>query len=432
MERNRLIQINVNHTPSAQDLLHQVMAERGVDIAVVTEPYRVPTDHTRWAADKKSWRRWPLAPTVAITWRHTDTSLPCAFVEAGDGYVAVRWGKWLVVGVYIPPRLNIRQYERRLDSLQGCINRHPWPALVAGDFNAHSTSWGSRVTNGKGRAVEEWAQLGLILLNRGSVSTCVRPQGESIVDLTWAAPPAAARVTKWEVVTGVYSDSDHLYIQVDLECTPVQVLRRRQPQPPRWSLRALDTDILEGALRAGVWPVEETAGDPIAGAERLRALMARACECAMPRVVPCPRRRTYWWSQAIAELRRSANAARRRLKHLRREIRRGSANRAEEEAAANDFTDAKHTLRRAIGIAKAKAWQELLDSVNKDTWGRPYKMVMNKIKQWAPPFTESMDPLLRERILESLFPTKGGGNHPLGRTSPRHRGGVEGRVEGHR
>jgi len=35
-------------------------------------------------------------------------------------------------------------------------------------------------------------------------------------------------------------------------------------------------------------------------------------------------------------------------------------------------------------------------------------MVMGKIKQWAPPFTESMDPPLRERILESLFPTDGG------------------------
>jgi len=62
MGGNRLIQINVNHTPSAQDLLHQVMAERGVDVAVVAEPYRVPPNHTSWAAD-------PTREAVAITWR---------------------------------------------------------------------------------------------------------------------------------------------------------------------------------------------------------------------------------------------------------------------------------------------------------------------------------------------------------------------------
>jgi len=98
-------------------------------------------------------------------------------------------------------------------------------------------------------------------------------------------------------MTGVYSDSDHLYIRVNLECTPEQMLRRRRPRPLRWSLHALDADMLEGALWAGIWPVEETAGDPEAGARRLGALMARACDCAMPRVIPRPRRAAYWWSQ---------------------------------------------------------------------------------------------------------------------------------------
>jgi len=81
-----------------------------------------------------------------------------------------------VVGVYIPPRRNRTEVKRRLDLIKGCIDRHPsWPALVAGDFNAHSTRWGNPATDSAGIAVEEWAaSLGLVLLNRGSVSTCVR------------------------------------------------------------------------------------------------------------------------------------------------------------------------------------------------------------------------------------------------------------------
>jgi len=403
MGGNRLIQINVNHSPSAQDLLCQVMAEWGVDIAVVAEPYRVPPNHPRWAADT-------TREAVAITWRQSDTSLPCQVIEAGRDFVAVRWGSWLLVGVYFTPRLNAGQLERRLDRVRECIDRHPWPAIVAGDFNAHSLWWGCPVTNGKGMAVEEWAaSSGLVLINRGSESTCVRPQGESVVDLTWAAPPVARRVTKWEVVTRVYSGSDHLYIRMDLECTREQVLRRRQPRPGRWSLRALDTDRFEGALRAGIWPPEENKGDPHTGATRLRALLKRACDFAMPRAAPRPSRNVYWWSDVIARLRQTANEARRRLKHIRRGIRQGATTPAEEEtAAAETFADASHALRREIAISKARAWQELLDSVDQNPWGRPYKMIMNKIRHWAPPFTESMDPPLRDNILESLFPVGGG------------------------
>jgi len=324
--------------------------------------------------------------------------------------VAARWGQWLVVGVYLPPRLKLPEVEGRLDDIQACIERYrQWPALVAGDFNAHSVSWGSRQTNPKGIAVENWAaRLGLILLNRGSESTCVRPQGESVIDLTWAAPGVATKVTKWQLVTGVNPDSDHYYIQVDLGFTRQQVLKRRRPRPPCWSLRALDTDKLEGALRAGIWPAEEMMGDPEAGAERLGKLMARACDVAMPRVTPRERRAVYWWSSEIAELRRAANAARERLKHCRRNLRRGIGSRTEEAAAANACADATYELRRQIGLAKAAAWQELLDSLDDSPWGRPYKIVMNKLKSWAPPFTESMDPPQRDRILAALFPTDGG------------------------
>lgn len=43
MTRWRLIQANINHAAAAQDLL-QTMAEKGIDIALMSEPYRVP-DH---------------------------------------------------------------------------------------------------------------------------------------------------------------------------------------------------------------------------------------------------------------------------------------------------------------------------------------------------------------------------------------------------
>jgi len=49
-----------------------------------------------------------------------------------------------MVGIYISLNLSRTDVEGRLELVRGCINRHFWPALVAGDFNAHSTMWGSR------------------------------------------------------------------------------------------------------------------------------------------------------------------------------------------------------------------------------------------------------------------------------------------------
>ena len=38
----RIVQINLNHSARAQDLLLQTMAERGLGLAVAAEPYRIP------------------------------------------------------------------------------------------------------------------------------------------------------------------------------------------------------------------------------------------------------------------------------------------------------------------------------------------------------------------------------------------------------
>jgi len=78
------------------------------------------------------------------------------------------------------------------------VLKSPRPVFLAGDFNAHSALWGSRRGNRRGGIVKDWtAQLGLVLLNRGLVSTCVRPQGESIVDLTWATPRPSLGAEGW-------------------------------------------------------------------------------------------------------------------------------------------------------------------------------------------------------------------------------------------
>lgn len=73
-----------------------------------------------------------------------------------------------------------------LDELHEIVTSvHDCKIVLAGDFNTHAVHWGCVNTSRRGELLEAWsAGLDLRLANIGSVPTCVRLQGVSIVDLT--------------------------------------------------------------------------------------------------------------------------------------------------------------------------------------------------------------------------------------------------------
>jgi len=156
---------------------------------VAAESYRVPDNNPNWVKATDGF--------VAITKRHSPRSPPLSLIESGQGYVIARWGALRVVGVYAPPNRTRPVFERQLREVGDGMRRcRLHPVLVAGDFNAWAVAWGSRLTNGRGRFLLSWAaELDLQLLNRWSKSTCVRTQGQSIVNLTWATPLAVRLVS---------------------------------------------------------------------------------------------------------------------------------------------------------------------------------------------------------------------------------------------
>ena len=74
---------------------------------------------------------------------------------------------------------------------------------------------------------------------------------------------------------------------------------------------------------------------------------------------------------------------------------------------------------RVTGLERGvTSWRELLVSLDSDPWGCPYKMVLNKLRPWAPPATESMDPRFLEEVVGTLFPeaTGEGDSSPMRRS----------------
>ncbi|XP_068629252.1 uncharacterized protein [Battus philenor] len=177
----RVLQGSLNHCRNAQHLLMQTVDEFQVAFSVVAEPYNVP-DHPRWFGDDSG--------SVAFYWRGGEGTTPCTFYLKEQGCVAVKWGLLAMIGCYVSPSRLIADYEEYLDRVADCAAAYlPCPSIVLGDFNTHSRAWGNTRDNPKGDTVLEWAAgLDLRLINRGSVSSCVRWQGETVVYLTWRLP----------------------------------------------------------------------------------------------------------------------------------------------------------------------------------------------------------------------------------------------------
>ncbi|XP_025157037.1 uncharacterized protein LOC112589131 [Harpegnathos saltator] len=255
-----------------------------------------------------------------------------------------------------------------LDEVEDVVRQcHPRPIVVAGDFNAHCTEWGCRHRQGdprRGDAVIGWAAgLGLLLMNRY---------------VLWALGPRAPP-------------------QV-LDCRP-----RGEPgfPPPRWALSQLDADMFRAAALAATWHLDERAGEwetsPLEGARKLVGIVTSVCDVAIPRFHPRRRRAAYWWTAHIAELRKAAVRVRRESTWARRH---------DEEAVREreGYLQAREALKAAMVEAKKGAWEQLVNSLDEDPWGCPYKRTVGRIRPWAPPPTESMDPQDLEELLNTLFP----------------------------
>ncbi|XP_029154778.1 uncharacterized protein LOC114939856 [Nylanderia fulva] len=310
----------------------------------------------------------------------------------------------VVTSCYISPNVNSHIFEKFLEDLYPRIPDIQAEILIGGDFNAKSAHWGSRYSNRQGDLVMSWAaSCGLVLVNSGNLPTCVRPQGESIVDLTWASPSALTRLKNWRVMDDAISLSDHQYIAMVFVSQSSS--NEKVKVGKRWNFAKIDkelfTEAVEFTIQYGPEITDEYNDSPDEYAFWITRIVTEACDTSAPicrgRNV---RRNPHWWTDEISSLRKAAIAARRLWF-------RGKSRKLDNATIKNRcqlFKLAKKKLRNAIKQAKNRAWQNLILTINKDPWGLPYKLVLNKLRKTGLAISEQLDVDLLNKKLDELFP----------------------------
>jgi hypothetical protein len=373
-----VIQLNLNHCEMAQDLLRQSMAETKCDIALISEPYKVPTNNKSWVTDK--------ANMAAI---HVCGGYPVQEIVSNghEGFVIVKVNGVYLCSCYAPPRWSIEEFERMLDTLSmTLLNKRP--VIIGGDLNAWAEEWGSRRTNQRGQCtLESLAKLNVLTANEGSVSTFHRDGSESIVDVTFCSPSLKDDLN-WKVCDS-FTASDHRAIRFTVGRKQV-ITCNRKSLGTQWRRKLLDKALLSETFGWITGEAREMS------AKELTKAMTNACDAAMPRAFnPRNRRRpVYWWNDELVSLRAKCLKTRRQAQRARTE-----SDRATRRVVHND---AKAQLRHAIAASKKHCFLKLCEEANEDPWGDAYRMVMGKLK--GPMIPREMCPVKLKAIVQGLFP----------------------------
>ncbi|XP_033228888.1 uncharacterized protein LOC117180499 [Belonocnema kinseyi] len=145
----------------------------------------------------------------------------------GTGFSYVTTTLFTIYSCYASPNKKVEELEALLQQIANCIRTRGDEAIVAGDFNAQSTQWGMKRTDGRGRIVTEWlAQNDLIVKNKGENPTFVRKNYRSILDLTIATTQIGKKIHQWKV-SEEESLSDHNYVTFEIVEIPRSVQKKQ-------------------------------------------------------------------------------------------------------------------------------------------------------------------------------------------------------------
>ncbi|XP_037931699.1 uncharacterized protein LOC119666493 [Teleopsis dalmanni] len=387
----KCLQINLNHCEVGQDLLMLTANDLTAEVLLISEPFNVPDWDGRWCRD--------LSGKAAI---HICGQKSYEIIENNqhNGFVYAKIYDRHFYSCYVSPNDTIEDFNTMLDHLVENA-KHKTPLVIAGDFNAWSTSWGSRCTNRRGFALlEAFASLDIFLLNDDINYTFDNGRFTSTIDLTFGSR-SICKNSLWKVAD-VYRASDHKLIIFELTQDRISGKHEstRKAQASKWNTSKLDKAMVD--LLAD--EIILTGSSANSKAASLMQSLKNICDASMPRRNERKHHRPApWWNEEIGNLRTECHKLRRVQQRAR-----GHNN---FEQLNWHYKKKRKELRNSILQSKKRLYNTLLDELSTNPWGKAYQTVKKIMKGTSPPAPTNFRFL--EEIVRNLFPQGSGITHIL-------------------
>lgn len=269
-----------------------------------------------------------------------------------------------------------------MDELVRIRNRFRGRFILAGDLNSRSAAWGSNKTNKRGNILLETVdEMNLIPVNSSGKFSFERNGRRSQIDIISADKITYKRIKSSKILTDD-SGSDHFYL-----FHKISVDKRQYD----------DKMILETYTGDGTLSDAPPFMNYDESCEYIRAVHL-ACEAAMSKKnrTNFKKEPNPWWSDEISTLRKKLNKSRRLYQRAKKKDKSNS------KILEEEYKNYRKKLKYKIEDGKKAAWKALCEEVEKDIWGRPYKVIMNKIKKKAP--APNISKKRAKSIIKALFP----------------------------
>lgn len=274
--------------------------------------------------------------------------------------------KVTLISIYISPSSLIQPIKA---SLSNILDQFTSPVLLMGDFNGHSTVWGSESDDSRGKMLAQLIDdYGLSLLNDGS-HTRINPSSgaSSALDLSIVSHDLYSQLS-WVV----YNDccgSDHLPVVISMNRAP-PVLSCR----PRWRYELADWANYQNEV-VSVF----TTNTPSSPEEFIEKIFDIATH-HVPRTKGTPGKKSVpWWNP---EVRSAVKLRRKKLRALQRIPKEDRPN----SAALAEFKAARNAARSVVQQAKQDSWDKFVSSISPETsskelWDKVHKLSGGKSRQ---------------------------------------------------
>ncbi|XP_078051634.1 uncharacterized protein LOC144477773, partial [Augochlora pura] len=131
----------------AQDLMVQYALEKDINFVIISEPYSILDN---WYRDTN------LDAAIWVTPRTLERNSNIQAIASDKGVVAIKIDDISIFSCYISPNIHMDEFREFLSTLETeVVKAGPNRAIIAGDLNAKSVTWGSSYTDMRGLEILE-------------------------------------------------------------------------------------------------------------------------------------------------------------------------------------------------------------------------------------------------------------------------------------